>query len=467
MRRSFRRLHASLRPDAVLFLGDLNDGGRGSQSQVFEDNLHRFYERVFETKSTAWNQEPILMDAVPEEGNVNRVEESGNSVNVTGQYRQIKDIPETAADRETLREAGKSLRLYVAGNHDVGFGDTLIRPSMVRYKKVFGSVNYEIEVGNHTLVVLDTLSLSSNNPEIRQESQSFLNQMEQEAPTLPRILFTHVPLFRADTTYCGDVRETKQLILNRGGFQFWNMVNAKLSREILRGIQPDVVFSGDDHDWCEIAHSLDGIVTPEVTLRSFSFAQGIQQPAFVMLSLFNPDHTAKNTFPVIPGAGMALGGNESEGTSATVTRPTGKSTFVYGECMLPNQMMIYMSYGAIFVITVGIVMIQRHRCIRAGGWTRQQRRALGRLGMYFSVATTSCSTHPQSHGEEEGDIHEILYQAAKNRPSRRTSDCNCNGSKSTRPLLTKVYWKLVMWDVLNIAMYAIPAYIVLFMISIL
>ncbi|KAG0071435.1 hypothetical protein BGZ89_010657 [Linnemannia elongata] len=67
MKRRFRRLHASLHPDAVLFLGDLNDGGRNSDDQTFVKNTKRFFEWVFATKSSAWNQDPVVKDALPGE----------------------------------------------------------------------------------------------------------------------------------------------------------------------------------------------------------------------------------------------------------------------------------------------------------------------------------------------------------------------------------------------------------------
>ncbi|GJJ75643.1 ethanolamine phosphate phosphodiesterase [Entomortierella parvispora] len=453
MKRSFRRMHSSLRPDAVIFVGDLNDGGRLSQGQVFEDNLQRFYQRVFESKSSAWNQAPVIMDEAPEDP----LTEEG----FAGHYKQVKDIPTTAAEREEVRSSGKSLRLYVAGNHDVGFGDNLIKTSLIRYKKMFGSVNYEIQVGNHSLVVLDTLSLSAVVPEIREESQQFLNQMEQEPLTLPRILFTHVPLFRSDTTYCGDVRETKQLIINRGGAQYWNMVSASLSREILRGIQPDMVFSGDDHDWCEIAHSLDGTITPEVTLRSFSFAQGIQQPAFVMLSLYNPDHTPKNTFPDVPGPGLPVGALDPADQTETVLRPTGKATFAYEECMLPNQMQIYICYGVLFGISLCWIVVQRYRWITSGGWARQQRH-LKRRGVYMPVATTSSfSSISRSLFGDENEDGESVDREEDNRERRIFS-----AGKPTWPLLMPVYWKLVAWDLVNVAWFVIPFYFLLFVISI-
>jgi hypothetical protein len=173
MRRSFRRLHKSLQPDAVLFLGDLNDGGRGSNKDVFDKNTGRFFERIFDTRSSAWNQAPIVQDA--DESAVTT--DAPYAVNITGRYQQRMDVPLDSLTREWIRMQGKSIRLYVAGNHDVGFGNTLIRQSMVRYKQTFGSVNYEVKVGNHSLVVLDTLALSAGTPEIREESQQFLAQL--------------------------------------------------------------------------------------------------------------------------------------------------------------------------------------------------------------------------------------------------------------------------------------------------
>ena len=110
-------------------------------------------------------------------------EEKAVNVDITGHYLQRIEAPLDAAERQKIRESERSLRLYVAGNHDVGFGDTLIRSSMRRYKRVFGSVNYEVNVGNHSLVVLDTLALSSEVPSIREESQQFLNQIKQGKDT--------------------------------------------------------------------------------------------------------------------------------------------------------------------------------------------------------------------------------------------------------------------------------------------
>ncbi|KAF9103996.1 hypothetical protein BGX27_010278 [Mortierella sp. AM989] len=393
MKRSFHRMHAALRPDAVIFLGDLNDGGRNSYGEIFEKNKNRFFEKIFESKSSAWNEKPIVMDE--SDGTTPPYPQEDPSqdgtipdyTNVTGHYRQLVDIPTDAAEREAIRNSGKSVRLYVAGNHDVGFGNTLIKSAMTRYKQVFGSVNYKVAVGNHSIVVLDTLSLSSNVASIREESEHFLEEITNEPPSLPRILFTHVPLYRLDTTYCGDTRSSKQLIINRGGVQYYNMVSANITRQILSGMQPDMVFSGDDHDWCEIAHSLDGTLIPEVTVRTFSFAQGNLQPGFVMLSLYNPDHKTKNEFTMIPlSSGLPI--STGEGLSS-VARPSDNATFVYEECMQPNQLLIYMCYGALFGISLNWILIQRFRWIMLGRRHLPERSLLARWRTSASINSNS------------------------------------------------------------------------------
>ncbi|KAF9353972.1 hypothetical protein BGX34_011278 [Mortierella sp. NVP85] len=461
MRRSFRRLHKSLQPDAVLFLGDLNDGGRGSNKDVFDKNTGRFFERIFDTRSSAWNQAPIVQDV--EESAVTT--DAPYAVNITGRYQQRMDVPLDSLTREWIRTQGKSVRLYVAGNHDVGFGNTLIRPSMVRYKQTFGSVNYEVKVGNHSLVVLDTLALSADTPEIREESQQFLTQLGEETPTLPRILFTHVPLFRLDTTYCGDARETKQLILNRGGEQYWNMVNSSLSQETLHAIRPDMVFSGDDHDWCEIAHPLDGSFTPEVTLPTFSFAQGIQQPGFVMLSLYNPDRKVRNQFPVISTSSPSgLPVSTTHESSGTVARPSTDATFAYEACMLPNQLQIYKVYGLLFGCTLSLILIRRYRWIMRGrryleggplleGWKDTSYTDTEPLG-------STTATAPQYQQLRQQDWFGDEY-VGESPPSPVLTSLD-NSYRDGQRNKWSFYWKVVAWDMWHIARFAVPLYLLLF-----
>ncbi|KAG0072442.1 hypothetical protein BGZ89_006253 [Linnemannia elongata] len=519
MKRSFRRLHASLRPDAVLFLGDLNDGGRNTDSQTFIKNTRRFFEWVFATKRSAWNQEPIVTDALVGETAVSALakelqnndseeenssylkkrqeltpEEKAVKVDITGHYVQRVEVPLEAEERRKIRESGKSLRLYVAGNHDVGFGDTLIQSSMVRYKRVFGSVNYEVNVGNHSLVVLDTLALSSKDHSIRGESQQFLDDIKQEQLSLPRILFTHVPLHRLETTSCGKARETKQLIMDSGGEQYQNMVDSSLSREILESVQPDMVFSGDDHDWCEIAHpTVGGNLTPEVTLRTFSFAQGIQRPSFGMMTLFNPDLKPKNVFPVVPlDAGLPV---SNEFATESVERPSGDTTFVYDECMLPWQMMIYMLYGALFGVSLSWIIIRQVRWMVV---SRQRVKSLSILGRWRndnrddtentldinpkleddSIGSSSSRADQQldgttltddQHHQQKNELDLYYDDEPPVGPlSLATSSSAAKEKRMMRqwPLCAGLFWRQVFRDLWGVVKYVVPFYVFLFVCSI-
>ncbi|KAF9931161.1 hypothetical protein FBU30_010697 [Linnemannia zychae] len=468
MRRAFNRLHSSLRPDAVLFLGDLNDGGRDSNDKIFEKNRERFFERVFKTKQTAWNQQPLLVDPeVPIGDNHN-----GTPYTPSTHYRQVQNIPLDADVREKMRQNGKSVRLYVAGNHDVGFGDTLIRPSMTRYKGVFGATNYEVTVGNHSFVVLDSLSISSNIKDIRQESDQFLNKITQEPSTLPRILFTHVPLFRHGTTQCGPERETKKMILSGNGTQYQNLVNRTLTQQILTGIQPDMIFSGDDHDWCEVAHPIPNnsshnnvasSFAPEVTLPTFSFAQGIWQPGFVVMSLYNPNlQKSKNVYPLVPvSSGLPVTLNDTTYLNS-VAGPTDDTTFAYAECLLPIQLFIYLGYGLFFICTLLII----------GGsqlWRMaQSQKQPSEMGtaQYLDM-TTLPESHRPAHSSTANALP-LSMSTPTNSWYNENNDGNDNSTERKgfwRPLYSIAFWKACGWDIWNIAKYAIPFYIFLFVIS--
>ncbi|KAG0381203.1 hypothetical protein BGX24_006575 [Mortierella sp. AD032] len=509
MKRSFRRLHASLRPDAVLFLGDLNDGGRNTDQKTFEKNTGRFFEWIFATNSSAWNQGPIVMDALDGETaaipatagaastNSNNLrkrqslteEEKARNEDITGHYVQRVEAPLDSIERLRIRDSGQSLRLYVAGNHDVGFGDTLIRSSMKRYKRVFGSVNYEVNVGNHSLVVLDTLALSSKVPSIREESQLFLDQIKLEQPSLPRILFTHVPLHRLDTTYCGKARETDQTIKDRKGEQYQNMVNIPLTREILEDIQPDMVFSGDDHDWCEIAHpTIGGNFVPEVTLRTFSFAQGIKRPAFGMLSLFNPDQKPKNVQHVVgslEAAGLPV---SREFALGSVERPSGDSTFVYGECMLPDQLLVYICYGALFAVSLSWILIRRFQWMSISRQRVRESSILGRWRKSQSADVTTTSNIINNISEnsigssssradqqlddttfEEKDVYYDEPVGPLSLGATVNSITTAEGKKQLRrrwPLFMRLFWERVVRDLWDVVRYVVPFYVFLFVCSI-
>lgn len=282
--------------------------------------------------------------------------------------------------------------------------------------------------------------------------------------------------------------------MDSGGEQYQNMVDNSLSREILESVQPDMVFSGDDHDWCEIAHpTVGGNLTPEVTLRTFSFAQGIQRPSFGMMTLFNPDLKPKNVFPVVPlDAGLPV---SNEFATESVERPSGDTTFVYDECMLPWQMMIYMLYGALFGVSLSWIIIRQVRWMVV---SRQRVKSLSILGRWRndnrddtentpdinpkleddSIGSSSSRADQQldgttltddQHHQQENELDLYYDDEPPVGPlSLATSSSAAKEKRMMRqwPLCAGLFWKQVVRDLWGVVKYVVPFYVFLFVCSI-
>jgi hypothetical protein len=68
--------------------------------------------------------------------------------------------------------------LYVAGNHDIGFGNTIILNSYERYERYYGPTSYHRRFGNISVIVLDTISMSMDaDRKYRQKTELFLQQL--------------------------------------------------------------------------------------------------------------------------------------------------------------------------------------------------------------------------------------------------------------------------------------------------
>lgn len=238
LHRNYRFMQEYLDPDTTIFLGDLFDGGRDWQDKMWLDEYKRFNE-VFPKK-------------------INR--------------RVVESLP---------------------GNHDIGF-ESIDLEVVKRFSAFFGEANDVIQIGNHSIILLDTISLSSGDSNVNKESKEFLNSLDSRLNThFPRILLTHVPLYRFnDKQLCGPLRESKNLFPVQKGKQYQTVIDFEISQEILSVVKPDIVFSGDDHDYCDVQYSYkyNGIDRPvrEITVKSASMTCGIKKPAIQLLSLHNP-----------------------------------------------------------------------------------------------------------------------------------------------------------------------------------
>jgi ethanolamine phosphate phosphodiesterase len=174
------------------------------------------------------------------------------------------------------------MKTTIPGNHDIGLGDGIRPARLERFITHFTSQNATSEIWetcNTQLVLLDTPSLlNTNDPSIFDAPMTFLENLPDLRPGVSRILFTHIPLFRAADTPCGEYRESRRPIYYGAGYQYQNTMSEDMSGRILRAVSPSAVFTGDDHDYCLVQHMIEGQTEtiPEYTVKSFSMSMVLQ-----------------------------------------------------------------------------------------------------------------------------------------------------------------------------------------------
>lgn len=256
LHRNHNLINRVLKPDSIIFSGDLFDGGR-------------------EWNDTRWIKE---------------YKRFNNVFNPLEGVRQFRQIP---------------------GNHDVGFGNGVDFAKYARFKAYFGDADEVVTLGNHSIVLIDTVSLSCSEDEnVSKRSREFLDSFKESSPYKqhPRIVFSHVPLYRFNEFQkCGSLRESKSKFPVVRGKQYQTVLEYQLSTEILNNIEPIMLFSGDDHDYCHVRHPISSNAehtqdkftftendhpgveyADEVTLKVSSMTGGIKRPGIQLLSMWNP-----------------------------------------------------------------------------------------------------------------------------------------------------------------------------------
>ena len=170
-------------------------------------------------------------------------------------------------------------------------------------------------------------------------------------PKLPIIMLTHVPLYRPPDAECGKQRENGRTIRISMGYQYQNVITQSLSKDIVTKVSGAgdiaMVFSGDDHDYCDVNHRYNLPVWPqsdggsptlqnirEITVKSFSWAMGVRKPGFQLVSLWNP----------VDAQGNRLG----------EPSPTIQSHL----CLLPDQLSTFIDYGLLLAGTIFVLLLR-------------------------------------------------------------------------------------------------------------
>ncbi|KZT43486.1 hypothetical protein SISSUDRAFT_1068779 [Sistotremastrum suecicum HHB10207 ss-3] len=325
LRKSWR-VAKGLRPDVVIFLGDMLNNGRLAMSDSEYTAYWRQFKSIFK-----------ISDHIPVH--------------------------------------------FLPGNRDVGLGGSksFSPRARERFQKHFDSLNNVISIAGHTLLFLDAPDLVDEDYRRHAAGKTFedwtgspggaiqfLQDFANVNHTEPVVVLTHIPLARPEGASCGPLRERGSI--RRGvGIGYQNLLGKALSRFILQEIEPSVIFSGDDRDYCDFTHlveSKDGTVSliREVTVKSFSVTPEIRRPGFQLLSL----------------------------APAPVQQPINADT----PCNLPNQSGIF-TYGylpAIFICMLHVALLNYRRRPTALHLTRHKTNASEILPVWSAISDAGFDT---------------------------------------------------------------------------
>ncbi|KAI0790758.1 hypothetical protein C8Q75DRAFT_817135 [Abortiporus biennis] len=240
---------ASMNPQAVVFLGDMLAAGSHVQDEDEYDRYHGRFKKLF----------PVA-----------------NSVKT----------------------------FYAPGNEDIGLrtDPRVARSARQHYQQYFGATNQQALISNHSFIILDSPGLVEEDYQRAEVSQEysdwqpipngpveFIKRIEKKYPT---ILFSHIPLARPETATCGPLRESGSIRRGVGpGYQ--NTLGKQTTNFLFDTVNPSVVFSGDDRDYCEYNHRIPQVhnetasqpLVREVTVKSISPVHYIRHPGFHLLSV--------------------------------------------------------------------------------------------------------------------------------------------------------------------------------------
>ena len=112
-----------------------------------------------------------------------------------------------------------------------------------------------------------------------------------------------------------------------------------VSQDIVKHLTAEeitMVYSGDDHDYCEIEHNEFTGRIREITVKSMSWAMGIRVPGVQLASLWNPVDLDRLYRPTDDGAALA----------------TPRDTVQNHLCLLPNQLSVFIRYAQVLGVTI-------------------------------------------------------------------------------------------------------------------
>ncbi|KAJ2613476.1 hypothetical protein H4S08_002178 [Coemansia sp. RSA 1365] len=168
--------------------------------------------------------------------------------------------------------------MFLAGNHDIGYGAETRPYHINRYVNNFGPINRDWMVdfdnkrtresvdGLHQFAILNAMNLDfTQNAEFRNETWSFLKRLVSKRakhPAIPLTLFLHIPLSKPS----GICVAEPEMIYKNGSVHYQDYLSPVTSAYLLHCLTPTLIFNGHDHNGCLSAHSVKHTTVQPVPL---------------------------------------------------------------------------------------------------------------------------------------------------------------------------------------------------------
>jgi len=402
LKRSYRNLLQQLQPDSTLFLGDLFDGGRewGTKRYSSPDKQYKQYgqdfwlgeyERFQNMFVKTWHDAGMpylagdggrrLIVSLPGNhdlgfggginphvkgrfdahfGPLNRIDILGNHTFVSLDTVSLSAMDQvdpqtgavgtgdgTAAAKsdgiwkpvESYLDDAKAIRERSIKQEVMRLGMTSSFPEMRKAAS-----------GSPPKFASGVSSLDAETDQVAQRSQNHLSVHTSQFPT---IILTHVPFYRDSDKDCGPLRERGHAIPISNGYQYQNVLTPLISKDIvdrLDASQIAMVYSGDDHDYCEIEHNEFTGRTKEITVKSVSWAMGIRKPGVQLVSLCNPIDLSE----AMISSGYSVPTPDKEEKVLNMPRGTVQNHL----CLLPDQLGIFIRYAELLALTLILLVVR-------------------------------------------------------------------------------------------------------------
>ncbi|KAJ2723542.1 hypothetical protein GGI07_002580 [Coemansia sp. Benny D115] len=174
-------------------------------------------------------------------------------------------------DSQNNTVSGSHLYYYLAGNHDIGYGEETRLYHIARYNNNFGPLNRmwyvntfnnednnsgKTSKGLHQIAILNAMNLDkTRKEEYRKDTWDFvfdLVKLRAARPDIPLVLFLHIPLNKPS----GMCEPHPRIEFVDGFVSYQDYLSPTVSAYLLHCLNPTIVFNGHDHNGCLATHKI-------------------------------------------------------------------------------------------------------------------------------------------------------------------------------------------------------------------